>query len=110
MEEVWVNHSRYLCTLIKNVCEGKETSHNSLNVPRYVLAKLVKDRYLNLYLDEFASINWSSCIECDDVTFNENDLTFTYHSLYHKDSFMVYQLETKEAFDAIKELFVKSVL
>lgn len=77
MEEDWVKHSRYLCTLIKNVCEGKETSHNYLNVPRYVLANLAKDRYLNLY---------------------------------QKDSFMLYQLETKEAFDAIKELFDKSVL
>lgn len=109
MEEDWVKHSRYLCTLIKNVCEGKETSHNYLNVPRYVLANLAKDRYLNLYLNENDE-NWTSCVECDEITFNEKDLTFTYHSLYQKDSFMLYQLETKEAFDAIKELFDKSVL
>lgn len=95
--------------LIKNVVRGVETLHNRLNVLRFTGAKLDKGRYLNLY-DDSITTKWTSCIECDIVTFNQESKTLIYWSKTYSDSYMVYEFSNLEDYLSIRELFNDSAM
>ena len=82
---------------------GIVPNRKAMNV-RYCEASLDKTRehkYLNLY-DSPESSRWSSCIECDDITFDKEENLLIYR---RGDVNMYYLIENDEDFMSIVALF-----
>lgn len=101
--------NRYSITLIKNIVNGVEVNHSKLNKIRFFELRLdhsSNHKYINLY-DSINSGRWSSCIECDIISFENQNLV--YHSVADNHSKMIFKIDDSEAFNMLKSLFDSNV-
>ena len=99
-----ISRDKYPIILISNKINGIETHHTWLMKVRYIASWLESTRchkYLNLY-NRQESHRWNSCIECDNISFNPDKYTLTYHS---STTTMVYQFVADSGFNRILRLF-----